>query len=195
MRLVHRHFWQATVTSALCRRGTRSSRRSPSCRRGRRRGSAPARPQLASKSCSGRRRRRCRGTSRAVAAEVRLEQPHAAACGRGPTAADADVVVERAGRYCVRTATSKRPELTQFDSVKSMMRYLPANGTAGLARCADRTLSRSPWPPARITDTTSLVGRQRAHRLPRLAGGARVHGTRTRQMIPAIAVFVKPPAI
>src|SRR5712691_5195726 len=46
------------------------------------------------------------------------------------------------------------PEFTQLDSVKSMMRYLPANGTAGLARCADRTLSRSPCPPARITAAT-----------------------------------------
>src|SRR5205823_2751188 len=35
-----------------------------------------------------------------------------------------------------------------------MMRYLPANGTAGLARCADSTLSRSPCPPARITAAT-----------------------------------------
>src|ERR1700737_2811552 len=46
------------------------------------------------------------------------------------------------------------PEFTQLDSVKSMMRYLPANGTAGLARCADRTLSRSPCPPARMMAAT-----------------------------------------
>src|SRR6267143_4218926 len=46
------------------------------------------------------------------------------------------------------------PELTQFERVKSMMRYLPANGTAGLARCAESTLSLSPWPPARMIATT-----------------------------------------
>ena len=50
---------------------------------------------------------------------------------------------------------SNRPELTQFDSAKSMIRYLPPYGTAGLARCADRIDSRSPCPPARITTTTS----------------------------------------
>ena len=42
-------------------------------------------------------------------------------------------------------------ELTQFDSVKSMIRYLPPNGTAGLARSWDRIDSRSPSPPARMT--------------------------------------------
>src|SRR5215467_8499582 len=46
------------------------------------------------------------------------------------------------------------PELTQLERVKSMMRYLPANGTAGLARCAERTLRRSPCPPARMTAAT-----------------------------------------
>ena len=33
--------------------------------------------------------------------------------------------------------TSKIPEFTQFDSGKSIMRYLPAKGTAGLARFVD----------------------------------------------------------
>ena len=42
-------------------------------------------------------------------------------------------------------------ELTQFDSEKSMIRYLPPNGTAGLARTEDRMDSRSPSPPARIS--------------------------------------------
>src|SRR5579884_1771175 len=42
------------------------------------------------------------------------------------------------------------PELTQLLRVKSMMRYLPPNGTAGLARSRESTLSRSPCPPARI---------------------------------------------
>src|SRR6185503_4821942 len=42
-------------------------------------------------------------------------------------------------------------EFTQFDSEKSMIRYLPPNGTAGLARTEDRIERRSPSPPARIS--------------------------------------------
>src|SRR5579864_3679536 len=37
------------------------------------------------------------------------------------------------------------------------MRYLPANGTAGLARWAESTLNRSPCPPARMTAATFLM--------------------------------------
>ena len=55
------------------------------------------------------------------------------------------------GLYCVRTITFVMSEFTQLDRVKSMMRYLPPNGTAGLARFCDRIESRSPSPPARIT--------------------------------------------
>ena len=36
------------------------------------------------------------------------------------------------GLYCVRTTTSLMSELTQLLSVKSMIRYLPANGHGGL---------------------------------------------------------------
>jgi len=54
------------------------------------------------------------------------------------------------GRYCVRIPTSKMPELTTLDSVKSMMRYLPPKGTAGFARFSARRQSRLPSPPARI---------------------------------------------
>ncbi len=54
------------------------------------------------------------------------------------------------GRYCVSTPTSKMPELTQLESVKSMMRYLPPNGTAGLARRSDSRHSLLPTPPARM---------------------------------------------
>src|SRR4029450_10919518 len=54
------------------------------------------------------------------------------------------------GLYWVRTRTSSMSELTQFDSVKSMIRYLPPKGTAGLARTEDRIDSRSPSPPARM---------------------------------------------
>jgi len=50
--------------------------------------------------------------------------------------------------YCVSTPMRRMPELTQFDSGKSMMRYLPPIGTAGLARHAVRSFSREPSPPA-----------------------------------------------
>src|SRR4029453_16950962 len=52
------------------------------------------------------------------------------------------------GLYCVNTTTSWRSEFTQLDSVKSMMRYLPPNGTAGLAGSSDR-IDRGPAPPPR----------------------------------------------
>src|SRR6476620_2147379 len=55
------------------------------------------------------------------------------------------------GRYCVRIMTSTMPELTQLEIVKSMIRYLPAKGTAGLARLSVRTPSCEPSPPARMT--------------------------------------------
>ena len=55
------------------------------------------------------------------------------------------------GLYWVSTTTSSMSELTQLDSVKSMIRYLPPNGTAGLARSWERIERRSPSPPARIT--------------------------------------------
>src|SRR5581483_7036955 len=65
--------------------------------------------------------------------------------------------INECGRYCVSTATLYRPELTTFDSAKSMIRYFPANGTAGLARFSPRTLSRLPSPPARISVSTSIA--------------------------------------
>src|SRR5678815_5611385 len=55
------------------------------------------------------------------------------------------------GLYWVRTRTSSTSELTQFDRVKSMIRYLPPNGTAGLARTDERIDRRSPSPPARMS--------------------------------------------
>ena len=36
--------------------------------------------------------------------------------------------------YCVAMMILRRPELTQLESVKSMIRYGPPKGTAGLAR-------------------------------------------------------------
>ena len=69
------------------------------------------------------------------------------------------------GLYWVRTTTSSMSELTQLDSVKSMIRYLPPNGTAGLARSWERIERRSPSPPARITAivrfTRSMLARDR----------------------------------
>src|SRR5262245_59774830 len=49
-------------------------------------------------------------------------------------------------------------EFTQFDSVKSMIRYLPPKGTAGLARTDERIDRRSPSPPARITAIVRFMG-------------------------------------
>ena len=54
------------------------------------------------------------------------------------------------GRYWASTITSKILELTQFESGKSIIRYLPAKGTAGLVRLAVRALNRAPSPPARM---------------------------------------------
>ena len=45
-----------------------------------------------------------------------------------------NVLDQRCDLYCVSTAMRRMPELTQFDSTKSMMRNLPPNGVAGLAR-------------------------------------------------------------
>src|SRR5262245_44269748 len=62
------------------------------------------------------------------------------------------------GRYCVRIMTSEIPELTQLESVKSMIRYFPAKGTAGLARFSVRTPRREPSPPARMTARALTAG-------------------------------------
>src|SRR4051794_14731151 len=70
------------------------------------------------------------------------------------------------GLYWVRTTTSSMSELTQLLSVKSMIRYLPANGTAGLARTPERIERRSPSPPARTIAVTCFTARcyNAAHR-------------------------------
>src|SRR5215510_4775382 len=75
-------------------------------------------------------------------------------------------LLSECGRYWVRMATSKMPELTQFESGKSMMRNLPANGTEGLARFSESTLRRAPSPPARIIATTR-TGTSSANRFAR----------------------------
>ena len=63
------------------------------------------------------------------------------------------------GLYWVRTTTLSMSELTQLERVKSMMRYLPPNGTAGLARSDERIESLSPSPPARITARVRFIAR------------------------------------
>ena len=63
------------------------------------------------------------------------------------------------GAYWVNTITLVNPELTQLDSVKSMILNLPANGTAGLARTLDSKERRSPSPPARMTASVRLTPR------------------------------------
>ena len=40
------------------------------------------------------------------------------------------------------------PEFTQLDKGKSMIRYFPPNGTAGLATVSVKVPNRLPWPPA-----------------------------------------------
>ncbi|MNN67860.1 hypothetical protein D3C81_1835200 [compost metagenome] len=52
--------------------------------------------------------------------------------------------------YWVATPILRMPELTQLDRVKSMMRNLPAKGTAGLVRNSVSWWRRLPRPPARI---------------------------------------------
>src|SRR5258708_4654312 len=53
-----------------------------------------------------------------------------------------------------------RLELMQLESVKSMMRYAPPNGTDGLAMLRVRGYKRSPAPPARsIASTFSTLFR------------------------------------
>ena len=59
--------------------------------------------------------------------------------------------------YCVATPMRRMPEFTQFESVKSMMRNLPPNGTAGLQRQSVSCFSRVPRPPASTSATVECV--------------------------------------
>src|SRR5215218_2645649 len=72
--------------------------------------------------------------------------------------------------YCVRTKMRSSPELMQFEIGTSTRRYLPASGTAGLARSVVSGKSRVPAPPPRMTasilsidDAGSRVGLSRRH--------------------------------
>src|SRR4051794_39793420 len=51
----------------------------------------------------------------------------------------------------------RRPELMQFEIGMSTMRYLPASGTAGLARSLVSGNKRVPCPPPIMTESTLLV--------------------------------------
>ena len=53
----------------------------------------------------------------------------------------------------------RMPELMQFDSVKSMIRKLPPNGTAGFARHSVNGPSRAPLPPAITSARVRCVSR------------------------------------
>src|SRR5262245_11945940 len=59
--------------------------------------------------------------------------------------------------YCVNTSTRRSPLLRQLDRVKSMIRYSPPNGTAGLARSRVRGSRRVPLPPASTSVRTSFM--------------------------------------
>src|ERR1700736_6717284 len=63
--------------------------------------------------------------------------------------------------YWVSTQIFRTPPLARLDSAKSMSRYKPPNGTAGLARSAVSGLRRVPAPPASTiprTDGCAMSG-------------------------------------
>ena len=62
-----------------------------------------------------------------------------------------------AALYWVRIRIFRMPLLRQFDIVKSMIRYAPPKGTAGLARSRVNGSKRDPLPPARTTANTSFI--------------------------------------
>ncbi len=59
--------------------------------------------------------------------------------------------------YCVAMPMRRMPELRQFESVKSMIRNFPPNGTEGLARQSVSGPSRDPRPPASTKASVCLV--------------------------------------
>ena len=61
--------------------------------------------------------------------------------------------------YCVRILIRRMPEFRQFDSAKSTIRYLPANGTAGFARQSVSILRREPRPPDSTSASVLRVSR------------------------------------
>ena len=59
--------------------------------------------------------------------------------------------------YCIAIPTVSISELTQLDSGKSTMRYLPPKDTAGFAVFCVSAYKREPRPPARIIATISFA--------------------------------------
>src|SRR5947209_3796735 len=59
--------------------------------------------------------------------------------------------------YWVSTSTFLRPLLMQLDRVKSMIRYSPPKGTAGLARSRVKGSNLVPLPPANTNVSTSFT--------------------------------------
>ena len=51
----------------------------------------------------------------------------------------------------------RNPELMQLEMGMSTSRYLPASGTAGLARSLVSGNNREPWPPPMMTESTLLT--------------------------------------
>src|SRR5271163_2682843 len=60
--------------------------------------------------------------------------------------------------YWVSTQIFRIPPLARLDSAKSISRYTPPNGTAGLARSAVSGLRRVPAPPASTIPRTDALG-------------------------------------
>src|SRR5262245_3395729 len=58
---------------------------------------------------------------------------------------------------CVNKYTRRSPELMQLEIGMSTIRYLPARGTAGLARSLVNGNNRVPCPPPMMTESTLLV--------------------------------------
>ncbi len=98
---------------------------------------------------SGTRHRRCRGTSprstRCCAGSSSMNSPNRPSRKVQPRWT---CRIRLCALYWVATPMRRMPEFTQFDSAKSMMRNLPPNGTAGLARQSVRWPRRAPRPPA-----------------------------------------------
>ena len=116
----------------------------------------------------------------AAAGDVRLQHPDAAALrSRSQGRPTPMWSLSERGLYCVRTTTLSMLELTQLLSVKSMIRYLPAKGTAGLARMLERIDRRSPSPPARTTARTRFT--RRCYRAAAASSPVAHHGSRSEE--------------
>src|SRR3954465_8352134 len=75
-------------------------------------------------------------------------------------------------------------ELLQFESVKAMILYFPAKGTAGLARTWERIERRSPSPPARMTAIVRFTGSMLAREPRATVNGTSSDGQRSYGFVP-----------